>query len=409
MDKTKNILVLGAGSLQVPLIQKVKEKGFNSIVISLYDDEPGMLIATVKVIGDFCDEQFTLEIAKKYNVCAVITDQTDIPVRTAAYVAEQLNLPGIGYKTAILFTDKYKMRERCKEIGVKTIDYRLCYNLNDVKDFLNTINTDIILKPINNQGSKGVYKVSNSLELESKYIEAVKYSRGNAILAERYIKGEEVVIEAITTNGRTTNLICGDTFYFNIEDAFSAKQRSFPSLKDATTIQKALDLNHAIIQGFGLQNGITHGEYIINGEDIYLIEIAARGGGVYISSDIIPLMTGLDTCSYLIDFATDNNKKVQITDTHKHVCYLAFYLPEGIITQIDGINVIKQLSYIHHNNLDTLYVGKKNRSISDKTSRYFVVLEAENQKELNCRINYIKQNLKIETQTEKEIKSIIWE
>jgi len=409
MDKTKNILVLGAGSLQVPLIQKVIEKGYNPIVISLHDDEPGMLIAKEKVIGDFCDEQFTLEVAKKYNICAVITDQTDIPVRTAAYVAEELNLPGIGYKTAVLFTDKYKMRERCKEIGVKTIDYKLCNNLTEVKDFYNCLKTNIILKPINNQGSKGVYKVSTPEELETKYEEAIKYSRGNAILAERFIKGEEVVIEAITINGKTTNLICGDTYYFNIEDAFSAKQRRFPSLKDATTIQKALDLNISIINGFGLQNGITHGEYIIDGDDIYLIEIAARGGGVYISSDIIPLMTGLDTCSYLIDFATGNKTQIQITDTLKHVCYLAFYVPEGIITQIDGLEVIKQLPYVHHNNLDTLYVGKKNRSISDKTSRYFIVLEAKNQTDLNSKINDIKKTLIVKTQTKNEIKPIIWE
>ena len=409
MDKTKNILVLGAGSLQVPLIQKVIEKGFNPIVISLHEDEPGMLIAKEKVIGDFCDEQFTLEVAKKYNVCAVITDQTDIPVRTAAYVAEELNLPGIGYKTAVLFTDKYKMRERCKDIGVKTIDYKLCNNLDEVKDFYNYLNTNIILKPINNQGSKGVYKVSTPEELEAKYNDAIKYSRGHAILAERFIKGEEVVIEAITINGKTTNLICGDTYYFNIEDAFSAKQRRFPSLKDSTTIQKALDLNISIIQGFGLQNGITHGEYIIDGNEIYLIEIAARGGGVYISSDIIPLMTNFDTCSYLIDFATRNNTKIQITDTQKHVCYLAFYVPEGIIVDIDGIDIIKQLPYIHHNNLDTLYVGKKNGNISDKTTRYFIVLEAKNQEELSYRINYIKQNLRIETQTENEKRPIIWE
>lgn len=409
MDKTNNILVLGAGSLQVPLIQKVIEKGYNPIVISLHADEPGMLIAKEKVIGDFCDEQFTLEAAKKYNVCAVITDQTDIPVRTAAYVAEKLALPGIGYETAVLFTDKYKMRERCKEIHVNTIDYKLCYNLDDIKNFFNSVQTEIILKPINNQGSKGVYKVSTSEELENKYKEAIKYSRGNAILAERFVKGEEIVIEAITIDGKTTNLICGDTFYFNIEDAFSAKQRRFPSLKDTHIIQKALDLNIKIINGFGLQNGITHGEYIIEGDNIYLIEIAARGGGVFISSDIIPLKTGLDTCSYLIDFATGNNTQIQIIDTKKHVCYLAFYVPEGIITEIEGIDIIKQLSYIHQNNLDSLYIGKKNKPISDKTSRYFMVLEADNRTTLDNRINYIKKNLIINTQTTTEIKSIIWE
>lgn len=45
---TNNVLVLGAGSLQVPLIQTVKSKGYCAIVVSLYEDEPGMQIADEK-------------------------------------------------------------------------------------------------------------------------------------------------------------------------------------------------------------------------------------------------------------------------------------------------------------------------------------------------------------------------
>ena len=410
MDNTNNILVLGAGSLQVPLIQKIIEKGFNPIVISLHDDEPGMLLAKEKVIGDFCDELFTFEVAKKYNVCAVITDQTDIPVRTAAYVAEKLNIPGIGYETAVLFTDKYKMRERCKEIGVKAIDYKLCNNLEEIKEFFNYVQKEIILKPINNQGSKGVYKVSTAEELENKYLEAIKYSRGNAILAETFIKGEEVVIEAITMNGKTTNLICGDTYYFNIEDAFSAKQRIFPSSKNTDIIRKALDLNIKIINGFGLQNGITHGEYIIEGDDVYLIEIAARGGGVYISSDIIPLMTGLDTSSFLIDFAIGKLYDTPLIERcNNTVCYRAFFLPEGEIISIDGINIIEELPYIHRHNLSSLKVGKKIGPNSDKTSRYFMVIEASDFDTMNKRISHIQSLLNINVKTKNNtIEHIIW-
>lgn len=196
-----------------------------------------------------------------------------------------MNLPGIGYETACIFTNKFLMREKCQELGIPTIRFRLAYGIGDAILFYEEIGCDVILKPINNQGSKGVYRISSlMMSFMQKYHEAERYSRGEPILVEEYIAGEEMVIEALTYNGVTEGLICGDTYYFNIPDTFSAKQRLFPSCKNSSLIDKALSLNKTIVEGFGLKNGITHGEYIISKEQIYLIEIAARGGGVYISS-----------------------------------------------------------------------------------------------------------------------------
>lgn len=323
-----NILVLGAGALQVPLIQTIQARGYNPVVVSLHNDEPGMLMVKDKVVGDFCDEEFTLQIAKDWNVIAVVTDQTDLPVRTIAYVCDHLGLPSIGYKTACLFTDKYLMREKCKEIGVKTIAYSLVDSLEEAKKFFIDLHHSAILKPINNQGSKGVYKVSSIEELEEKYAEATRYARGQKILIEEFITGQELVIEALAFDGKVTNLVCGDTHYFEVKDAFAAKDRIFPSMLDEEIVNKALNLNKKIVSGFGLSRGLTHGEYIIDGHDVYLIEIAARGGGVYISSDIIPLMTGFNTTSFIIDIATKSTVDTPFIEYKKMcTCYIAFFLP----------------------------------------------------------------------------------
>ena len=191
-----NILVLGAGALQVPLIEKIQSRGFNPVVVSLHDDEPGMLLVKDRVVADFCDKDVTLEIAKKFSVKGVVTDQTDLPVRTIAYVCDVLGLPSIGYDTACLFTDKYLMREKCKELGINTIRYALVNTFEEALSFYKSLSRPIIIKPINNQGSKGVYKVDTPEELKSKFAETIRYSRGEAILIEEFITGEELVIEA---------------------------------------------------------------------------------------------------------------------------------------------------------------------------------------------------------------------
>lgn len=404
-----NILVLGAGALQVPLIQTIQARGYNPVVVSLHNDEPGMLMVKDKVVGDFCDEEFTLQIAKDWNVIAVVTDQTDLPVRTIAYVCDHLGLPSIGYKTACLFTDKFLMREKCKEIGVKTIAYSLVDSLEEAKKFFIDLHHSAILKPINNQGSKGVYKVSSIEELEEKYAEATRYARGQKILIEEFITGQELVIEALAFDGKVTNLVCGDTHYFEVKDAFAAKDRIFPSMLDEEIVNKALNLNKKIVSGFGLSRGLTHGEYIIDGHDVYLIEIAARGGGVYISSDIIPLMTGFNTTSFIIDIATKSTVDTPFIEYKKMcTCYIAFFLPEGVINEVKGVREMQSLPYVHHNNLDALYIGKHIGKNIDKTSRYFLIMEASDRSELEERIELVHKLLQVNVDNGFKTKGIVW-
>ena len=401
-----NILVLGAGALQVPLISKVIEKGFNPVVVSLHSDEPGMQMVKDTIVADFVEEELMLQYARQYDIVGIVTDQTDLPVRTVAYVSDKMGLPGMGYETACLFTNKFKMREKCKELGIKTLEYALVDSFDAARSFYKNIGRDIIIKPLHNQGSKGVCKVTTLVELEEKFSDAERYSQGDSILLEEFVKGEdELVIEGIAFDGWCENLICGDTHYFNLPDVFSARQRIFPSVKDPAIVKKTQELNKRIINGFGLTRGLTHGEYIVSDGEVYLIEIAARGGGVYISSDIIPLMTGFDTTSFIVDIATKKDvERPVISNKNKVVCYVAFFLPEGVVTSVEGIEEITSQSFVHHNNLEHLIIGKRVKKNTDKTSRFFVVLDADSTEEMVEHLRWVRITLNVVVETGKKEK-----
>ena len=395
MENKKRILVLGAGALQVPLINRIKSLGYETFVVSLYGDEPGMVIADHPIIGDYCEEEEMLQVAHKWNVSGIAIDQTDLPVRTAAFVAQ-------------LFTDKYAMRERCRQLGIPTLRYQEINNIQQARDFF--VQTgDVILKPVSNQGSKGVYRATSIKELEQKYEEATRYSRGLPVMIEEFVEGEELVIESCVMDGNVQMLTCGDTFYFNIPDTYSANMRLFPSKKDKSIVSKAESLNKKIIEGFGLQHGITHGEYIIRDGEVYLIEIAARGGGVYISSHIIPLMTGFDSLQFIVNNAIGLPTQMSVANTHQIACYVAFYLPEGTVTHVAGIDEVQHLPYVCQSNLDSLYVGKHCPKNTDKTSRYFMVLQAPSYEKLSEDISTIQSMLDIKVEYEGSQRKIIWD
>jgi biotin carboxylase len=390
----KRIMILGANILQIPLISKANSYGYETIVVSPNTDEPGHKLATHSIRANVRDEEAILHFAKQYKIDGIITDQTDIAVRSVAYVAEKMGLPGIGYQTACLFTDKFAMREKCRELGIKTLKYKLVQNVNESIEILEELGGTAILKPIDNQGSKGVSLIDSPSKMKIKFKEAMEYSKQKKALVEEVARGREFVVEGLAFDGKFQNLIIGDTYYFDKPDVFAATQRIFPTNADFTLRQRVAELNEKIISGFGLKQGISHSEFIMNGDDIILIETAARGGGVFISSDLIYLATGLCTEDFLLKIATGTLSAFPVVQQNKCACcYLAFFLPVGEVISTDGIEDVIRLPYTHRHNLDTITIGMKTRPYTDKTSRFFIIVSADTRKELNDRISRIREQL----------------
>ncbi len=407
----KKIMILGASSLQVPIIQKAKEMGIYVIVVTPNLSEPGVRYADETAQINLKNEDQVLEKARALGIDGITTDQTDIAVRSVAYVAENLGLPGIGYENALLFTDKHRMRERCKQLSIRTLRYKLTHTYEEAEIFFDELGQDVVLKPVDNQGSRGVCRVTTKKELAAKYPEAFSYQRGGGVLIEEYVTGREFVVEGITYNHEFQNLIIGDTYYFDIPDVFSATQRVFPTNADDNLYARVAEMNRKIITGFGLKQGISHSEFIMHGDDVILIETAARGGGVFISSDLISLSTGLCAEEFLIRIALGElNTPPMVKQNLCACCYVAFYLPAGTVSRIDGIQETLALPYVHRNTLEQIQPGVVTKPFTDKTARYFLVLEAKDRTELTERVNRVKALLDhIRVTTEDGVKGPIWE
>lgn len=406
----KKIMILGAGQYQMPIINRAKEFGLHTVVISPEGDYPGFEIADSYYYVDVKDMERILEIAREERIDGVTTDQTDIAVRTEAYVSEKLGLPGISYESSRIFTDKSLMRDKCMELGIPTIRYKATDNLEDVKTFFREINGNAILKPVDNQGSRGVYKIESLDDIERIYYEALKYSKTKRVIIEEFIEGQEYEVDSIVYDYNEQTLIYGDVIPFDIPGVFAAKIRMYPSASDDDLVNRLLKYNSDVVTGFGLKQGLTHSEYIVdkNGQP-FLLESAARGGGGFISSHIVKLRTGIDTATFLIKLALGEIKEAPIVQSKPNVtCYVSFFLPEGTVVSLDGLEEIKNLPYLYAHSLDDIEIGKKTGPFSDKTHRYVNVLSAENREELNRRIDHFRQTLNVQVQTKTGLEGPVW-
>lgn len=414
----KKILIIGAGDFQLPLVQQAAKTCQVLLAAPVISEAFDPYISD-RLIVDVRDESAILAFAREHKIDGVITDQTDIAVRSVAYVAEKMGLPGISYETGLLFTDKSRMRKRLAELGLPLLANRTVSSVEDAIAFYRELggtktssSVRVIIKPLDTQGSRGVQVCASEQEIRDKYDEAARWSGSHEVIVEHFATGREFVVESLVLDHQYRTLCIGDTLYFDIPDAFAAKSRIFPTTADQALRQKVLDLDEKIITGFGLTQGITHSEYIMEGDEVYLIETAARGGGVFISSDLISLSSGLHTEQFLIDIALGQQKEMPRILPQQCFCgYMAFYLPVGRVIRADGIEDVLAFPFVHRTQLGKLHVGIENHEgATDKTSRLALIVSGDTREELMQHMAQVRSTLQIEVEApDGSIRQPIWE
>ena len=408
---TEKLMILGAGVYQVPLITKAKEMGLYVVVVSP-GNYPGMALADKVIDCDIRDEEGVYRAAKEEGVSGIISDETDMPLLAMAYATQKLGLPGIGYDCAKLFTDKYLMRERCRQLGLPSIEYQLVDTLEEAKAFLQRLERPVIIKPVDSGGSKGVTRIDSEADLDRHFAEAKQFSGNGKVIIERFIQGREFEVDAIALNGRAKTLMYADLESFDLPNVFASTTRLYPSVADPEVVERLLALDTAVVEGFGLRQGLTHDEYIMDEEDgeIYLLESAARGGGTYISNCIAGLQTGLDTSEFLVNIALGRLEEIpEFTTGRCHCGYAAFYIPEGEVISAEGIDEVEALPYVKKTTMESIHVGMKAASFSDKRLRHAVILYGDTRAQLMERIEEVRRMLRIQVKTTEGIRGLIWE
>ena len=406
----KKIMILGANNFLVPLIKTSKRLGFWTIVASPNEKEPGFEYADEKVIIDLCDKNGVLEAAQKLKIDGVISDQAETPVRTQAFVANKMGLPGIGEDKAELFTNKYLMREKCREIGIETIKYKLVDNVNDAAKFYEQIGKPMIMKPIDSAGSRGVVKIEDVQTIYDQFDYSKDASKTGKVIIEEYIPGKELLIDGVVFNGIYQTLICGEYIKCNVPGIFSEYMGKYPAEITDNQLNEVNKLVKKIIEGFGLPWGRTHTEVKINDNGIWLMETAARGGGRYISSGIVPMKTDFDSCEFLLKACVGEITEIPVVRKNNKSCgYVSLFLPKGEVISVEGLQEVIDLPYTYSHNFEDIKVGFKTSEFKDKIEGRFIHLEADNDNQLYARVEKIKQLIQIQIDTGEGIKGPIWQ
>lgn len=108
-------------------------------------------------------ELAVLDLRKDYNIKKIIVLEEHDIIR-AAQLREYLNIEGQNLESALLFRDKFLLKQRVRG-KIPVADYRLVESPIDIKEFIDEYDFPVVMKPRDGMGSIDVSIIRNLSEL----------------------------------------------------------------------------------------------------------------------------------------------------------------------------------------------------------------------------------------------------
>lgn len=334
-------IVLAGGNDQIALIRVLRNR-FPNIYIYLVD------YAQNPVARPYADEHLcistmdtdaVLSAAKKYDVDLVIITCGDQPLPVMAYVSEQLHLPCyLSYEQTLNLTNKVRMKEMMKVIGIPTAAFRSYSSMENVNT--SDLHYPLIVKPADCNGSKGVRKIEKETELLPFLKEALNLSRTHTAIVEEYKKGIEISVDAYVVDGNAEVLMTSQLNKFQVDDNISVIYQSIiPAPVNDGVLTQIKEVAQKIASGFKLENSPLLIQLIVENEDINVIEFSARiGGGAKYHT--IQSVTGFDILNANIDAMLGLKSVLAVKKTKDYYSRCHLYTKGGYLKQIKGVDIL---------------------------------------------------------------------
>ena len=129
MDK---LVIIGAGYLQVPLIKKAYDMGFETHVFAWEEGAVGKHYADHFHPVSIREKEEILVACRRIQPAGICSIGSDLALPTVNYVAQALNLTSNSLKSTEISTDKYKMRTALSSQGLSCPKYKFINHNSDL-------------------------------------------------------------------------------------------------------------------------------------------------------------------------------------------------------------------------------------------------------------------------------------
>jgi len=341
------ILILGASTDQLFMIRTAQELGYGTVSVDANPKAPGLAAADYSAPIDFSHINEVIEFAtslleKGINLGGVTTMGSDVP-HIIARIAQHFGWPGLTIESGDLTTNKYAMKQCLEEHGIPVPPYALVHSGLDVRNQWKTWGCDqIIIKPTDRAGSRGVQLLTNLSESDQAYEYAFSSGISGDVVVEEYIPGPQISTESILHNGKAMTPGFADRVYEQMEVFHPQimENGGWVPTRHSAEIQKATcKLVEDAARALGIISGPAKGDVVLDPDrGLMVIEIAARLSGGDFCESLVPLGIGVNYVRDVIRIAMGEEPiwDEMLPKMNNAVANRYFFLPPGKLLSTRG-------------------------------------------------------------------------
>jgi biotin carboxylase len=350
------ILVIGG---KLKLVRKAQELGLD-VVYAQYPDAydrghwPYVDQALLLDYGDidrFLPLVQAMHEAYPFQTAVSVFELGLLP---AARVNEALGLGGESVDTVELLLDKWRMRQLLTAKGISPVASSVGRSTQDVREFVEANGLPIIVKPVRESGSLGVFCVRDqadvdtiveqfrSLDDENWVVGDLAFADSfDEFLMEEFLDGPEVSVESLSFDGRHVVVAVTDKEAFGGTGGFVELGLSQPSGRSAEELGEVTLLVTDFLDAVGLRNGPAHTEVKLTSRGPRIIESHNRIGG-YAVNEMVEAAYGVDMERYALGARLGVVEPLATSPEPQGGAALRALTPEpGRVVEVTGVDAVR--------------------------------------------------------------------
>ncbi|MDK9704697.1 MAG: hypothetical protein OEL20_16330 [Sulfuritalea sp.] len=302
---SKRILFLGAAPTQMPPLRYALEQGHYVITCDYLPTNPGHKLAHEYHNVSTTDKEAVLELARRLRIDAIVAYASDPAAPTAAYVAEQMDLPGNPYGAVLTLARKDLFRAFLKEHGFNVPRSQSFHDREHARGWLQEIGVPAFIKPVDSSGSKGVTRLNDPVKFDAAFDHALEYSREKMVVVEAQINRTryQVAGDGFVVDGQLLFRCWADEHFDKLCNGLVPIGQTFPTSHREDWLKIAHNECQRLLTLLGMKTGALNFDFVFTDRgEFFFLELGPRNGGCLIP-EVIRYATGIDLVKYTVDAA----------------------------------------------------------------------------------------------------------
>ena len=174
-------------------------------LLGIFESEPqgdaGLVFADAACVEDVHDAGRLVaaarSLAERHGPLSRIVTAQETLLEPVALAREALGIEGMSAETVRRALDKPSLKRALARAGIETARDSLVTRDDDARAFAARVGFPVVLKPLKGSGGLATWRVRDAEQL-ALALDLLRPSADNAVLAEEYLRGEELCLDTIT-------------------------------------------------------------------------------------------------------------------------------------------------------------------------------------------------------------------